>query len=203
MPDLATTLSVLLAVVAGATVIRLLHRLVRRLSGADALSVSRFLLGGRTEHQDLLWLAVPPVLGGMLVVFWPGTNGGVAAAAGVFAAFLDVWPVYQFPNALLEEDLQQFGPTMKILNVLYVGMSAALTYLGFIMVDRFVPDSGTLSRARAWQRFLEGMSGSALYGPVKYLLALLLVVGGVYFNHERARMASRAVERRSRNRLGS
>lgn len=203
MPDLATTLSVLLAVVAGSTIIRLLHRLVRRLSGDGALSVSRFLVGGRIEHRDLLWLAVPPVLGGMLVVFWPGTNGGVAGAAGVFAAFLDVWPVYQFPNALLEEDLQQFWPTLKILNVLYVGMSAALTYLGFIMIDRIVPVTGTLSRARAWQRFLDGISASALYGPVKYLLATLLVLGGVYFNHERARIATMAVERRSRDHKGS
>ena len=147
---------------------------------------------GPSRSSDLLLLAVPPILGGMLVVFWPATNGGIAGASGLLAAFLDVWPVYQFPGDLLDDDLLQFWPTLKILNGLFVGMSAALTYLGFIVVDRIVPVSGTLSRARAWQRILDGMSASARFGPLKYALATLLVLGGLYFNRERARIGARA-----------
>ena len=197
MPNLATTLSVLLAVVAGATIIRLLHRAVRWLSGRDrSFNASAVLVRDRVDRRDLLLLAVPPILGGMLVVFWPATNGGIAGASGLLAAFLDVWPVYQFPGDLLDDDLLQFWPTLKILNGLFVGMSAALTYLGFIVVDRIVPVSGTLSRARAWQRILDGMSASARFGPVKYALATLLVLGGLYFNRERARIGARATTHR-------
>ena len=194
MPDLATTLSVLLAVVAGATIIRLLHRGVRRLTGHDAsFSVSGFFTAERAfEYRDLLWLVFPPFIGGMLVVFWPATNGGIAGASGFFAAFLDVWPIYQYPTALLEEGLQEFWPRLKVLNAAFVGMSAAVTYVGFVIVDRIVPVAGTLSRARAWQRFLEGLSANAVYGPAKYAVATLLVLGGLYINRELVRVEKAA-----------
>ena len=194
MPDLATTLSVVLAVVVGATIIRLLHRGVRRLTGhGSSFSVAGFFMEDRVfDHRDLLWLVFPPLVGGMLVVFWPGTNGGIAGASGFFAAFLDVWPIYQYPAVLLEEGLYEFWPKLKILSAVFVGMSAAVTYVGFIIVDRIVPVAGTLSRARVWQQFLEGLSANAIYGPAKYVVATLLVLGGLYFNRELVRVEKAA-----------
>jgi len=193
MASLSTTLSVLLAVTVGAAIVRILDTVERRLRGnGDA---ARFFdpLVPRADvrYSDFVWIALPPIAGGMLLAFWPGTNGGAAGAAGLLAGFLVVWPVYRFPLQLLREDLRPFWPKLKLLYVLFVGMSAALTYVGFIVVDRILPVSGTLARARDWVQFLDRVSAGAMYGPAKYGLATLLVIGGVYFNRERVRIGER------------
>jgi hypothetical protein len=196
MPDLSTTLLVLLAVMAGTTAIRLLSRLRRRLSGEDASSsFSDFLIEDRVvEYRGFVWLALPPFIGGMLLAFWPGANGGSAGAARFFAAFLSVWPVYRFPVHLLEEYLRPFWPKLRVLFALFVGMSASLAYVGFIIVDRMLPAHGVLSRASVWKQFLDGLVTNAVYGPAKYGLATILVLGGVYFNRERVRIGKQAAE---------
>jgi len=196
MPDLSTTLSVLLAVMAGTTVIRFLSRMRRRLSGQEAyVSVSDFVFPDRVaEYRGFVWIALPPFIGGMLLAFWPGTNGGIAGAAGFFAAFLGVWPIYRFPFQLLEDYLQPFWPKLKFLYTLFVGMSASLAYVGFVVVDRILPFNGTLSRARAWKQFLDSFAANALYGPAKYGLVTLFLLGGVYFNRERVSIGKKATE---------
>jgi hypothetical protein len=194
MASLSTTLSVLLAVVAGAALIHLVSGVQRRFRGnTNAADLFDALVpSDAARYRDLVWIAIPPVVGGMLLAFWPGTNGGVAGAAGLFAAFLSVWPFYRFPLQLLPEDLQPFWPRLKVLYSLFVGMSAALTYLGFIIVDRILPVAGTLARAQRWVQILDRLSASAIYGPAKYGLATLLVIGGMYFNRERVRIGERA-----------
>ncbi len=193
MASLSTTLSVLLAVAVGAALVRFLDNVERRLRGAGdgAGSFDALVPSDDVGYWDFVWVALPPVVGGMLLAFWPGTNGGAAGAAGLLAGFLAVWPVYRFPLQLLREDLRPFWPKLKLLYSLFVGMSAALTYFGFIVVDRMLPVAGTLARARVWVQFLDRVSASALYGPAKYVLATLLVIGGVYFNRERVRIGER------------
>ena len=194
MATLSTTLSVLLAVMVGAAIVRFLDKVELRLRGErdGAGFFDALVPRDGVRYSDFVWIAFPPVAGGMLLAFWPGTNGGAAGAAGFLAGFLAVWPVYRFPLQLLREDLRPFWPKLKLLYGLFVGMSAALTYLGFIVVDRILPVAGTLARARVWVQFLDRVSASALYGPAKYALATLLVIGGVYFNRERVRIGEQA-----------
>lgn len=190
MTSLPTTLSVLLAVIVGATLVQVLNSLENRLRGKTNQTglLDSLLPDDHVKYWDFVWMAVPPVAGGMLLAFWPGVNGGVAGAAGFLAAFLSVWPVYRFPVQLLGEGLQPFRSRLMVLYGLFMGMSAALTYAGFIVVDRLLPDAGTLERARVWVQFLDRLSSGALYRPAKYGLATLLVVGGLYFNRERVRI---------------
>jgi len=196
MATLSTTLSVLLAVMVGAAIVHLLDKVELRLRGErdGAGFFDALVPRDGVRYSDFVWMALPPVAGGMLLAFWPGTNGGSAGAAGFLAGFLAVWPVYRFPLQLLRAELRPFWPKLKLLYGLFVGMSAALTYLGFIVVDRILPMAGTLARARAWVQFLDRVSASALYGPAKYALATLLVIGGVYFNRERVRIGEQAHE---------
>ena len=194
MASLSTTLSVLLAVVAGVALIHLVGGVERRFRGNTGAAdlFDALIPGDNAGYRDLVRIAIPPVVGGMLLAFWPGANGGVAGAAGFFAAFLSVWPVYRFPLQLLHEDLQPFWPKLKVLYSLFVGMSTALTYLGFIVVDRILPVAGTLARAERWVQILDRLSASAIYAPAKYAFAALLVIGGIYFNRERIRIGDRA-----------
>ena len=194
MASLSTTLSVLLAVVAGVALIHLVSGVERRFR-SDTISadlLDALIPRDSAGYRDLVRIAIPPVVGGMLLAFWPGTNGGVAGAAGFFAAFLSVWPVYQFPLQLLPEDLYPFWPNLKVLFGGLVGMSTVLTYLGFIIVDRTLPVAGTLARAQRWVQILDRLSASRIYGPAKYGFATVLVIGGIYFNRERIRIGDRA-----------
>ena len=190
MPNLATTLSVVLAVFVGATIVRFCHYAAQRLrrgkAGTGFLDV--LAPADDVKYSDILWIALPPIAGGMILAFWPGTNGGVAGAAGLLAGFLAVWPVFRFPRQLLRKDLQPFWPKLKPLYSLFVGTSAALTYLGFIVVDRILPEAGTLARARLWVQFLHSLSANAIYGPTKYGLVAVLVIGAVYFTREWVRI---------------
>jgi len=191
MASLAETLSVLLAVIVGATIVRFFdyaeQRLRREKTGTGFLDV--LVPGDDVKYSDYVWIALPAVAGGMILAFWPGTNGGVAGAAGFLAGFLSVWPVYRFPIQLLPEDLRPFLPKLKVLYGLFVGMWAALTYLGFIVVDRILPVAGTLARAELWVHFLQRLSANSIYGPAKYGLAVLALIGGVYFKRERVRIS--------------
>ncbi len=128
----------------------------------------------------------------MLLALWPAVNGGIAGAAGFFAAFLTVWPVYQFPDQLLAGDLRAFWPKLKVLYCGFVGMSAALTYFGFVIVDRRLSDAGTLARAERWEQLLNRLSGIAVHGPGKYVLAMLFGLGGLYRINERGKIDDRA-----------
>lgn len=191
MASQAQTLSVILAVIVGATIVRCCdyaeHRLRREKGGTGFLDV--LVPGDDVKYSDYVWIALPPIAGGMILAFWPGTNGGVAGASGLLAGFLVVWPVYRFPAQLLPDDLRPFLPKLKLLYGLFVGMWAALTYLGFIVVDRALPVTGTLARAQLWVHFLQRLSANSIYEPAKYGLALLALIGGVYFNRERARLS--------------
>ena len=97
--------------------------------------------------------------------------------------------MYRFPVQLVPEDLRPFFPKLKVLYGLFVGMWAALTYLGFIVVDRILPVAGTLARAELWVHFLQRLSANSIYGPAKYGLAVLALIGGVYFKRERVRIS--------------
>ena len=193
MATLATTLSVLVAVFVGAMMVRFCNYVGQRLRGENAGTgfLDVLVPGDDVKYSDFVWMALPPIAGGMILAFWPGTNGGVAGAAGLLAGFLAVWPLYRFPVHLLREDLQPFWPKLKVLYSLFVGMSAALTYLGFIVVDRILPADGTLARAQVWVQFLDRLSANAIYEPAKYALVALLVIGGAYFNRERVRIGER------------
>jgi hypothetical protein len=98
MPSLATTLSVLLAVFAGAAIVRFCYYAERRLRGAKS----------DTEFLDVLV---------------PGDDVK-------YSDFVRI------PRQLLRSDLQPFSPKLKFLYSLFVGTSAAFTYLGFHVVDR-------------------------------------------------------------------
>ena len=191
MPGLATTLSVVLAVFVGAALVRFCHyaehRLLRDKAGTGFLDV--VVPGDDVKYSDFVWIALPPIAGGTVLAFWPATNGGSAGAAGLLAGFLAVWPVYRFPVQLLREDIQPFWPKLKFLYGLFVGVSAALTYLGFIVVDRILPVAGTLARARLWVEFLNTLIANAVYAPAKYALAGVLAIGAVYVNREWVRIA--------------
>lgn len=191
MPSLATTLSVLLAVVFGATIVRFCYYAERRFRGAKADNwfLDVLVPGDDVKYLDFVRIALPPSVGGMILAFWPGTNGGAAEAAGMLAGFLSVWPVYRFPMQLLGSELQPFWPKLKFLYSLFVGTSAAFTYLGFHVMDRILPDAGTLARAQLWVQFLGRVSADVDYGRAKYVAAALLVIGGAYFNRERVRIS--------------
>ena len=191
MPSLATTLSVLLAVFAGVAIVRFCYYAERRLRGAksDTGFLDVLVPGDDVKYSDFVRIALPPIVGGMGLAFWPGTNGGAAAAAGLLAGFLTVWPVYRFPRQLLRSDLQPFWPKLNFLYSLFVGTSAAFTYLGFHVVDRMLPDAGTIARAQLWVQFLGRVSADIDYGRAKYAVAALLVIGGAYFNRERVRIS--------------
>jgi len=194
MSSLATTLSVLIAVVVGVALIHLLSGLQRRLrheSNAGS-RLDAAILGIDVKYRELVWIAIPPVVGGMLLALWPAVNGGIAGAAGFCAAFLTVWPVYRFPDQLLADNLRAFWPKLKVLYCGFVGMSAALTYLGFVIVDRRLSDAGTLARAERWEQLLNRLSGIAVHGPGKYILATLFGLGGLYLIGERVKIDSRA-----------
>ncbi len=137
MSSLATTLSVLIAVVVGVALIHLLSGLQRRLrhetNAGSRLDAA--ILDIDVKYRELVWIAIPPVVGGMLLALWPAVNGGIAGA-GFCAAFLTVWPVYRFPDQRLADNLRAFWPKLKVLYCGFVGMSAALTYFGFVIVDR-------------------------------------------------------------------
>jgi len=191
MPGLATTLSVVLAVFIGAMIVRFCdyaeHRLLGRTADTGFLDV--LVPGDEVKYSDLVWIALPPIAGGMILAFWPATNGSVAGAAGLLAGFLAVWPVYRFPGQLLRDDLKPFWPKLKLIYSLFVGTSAALTYFGFIVVDRSLPVAGTLARAQVWVQFLQTLSANAAYGPAKYGVAAVLVIGALYLNREWVRIA--------------
>ena len=189
MASLATTLSVLLAVFVGAMIVRLCTYAKRRMRGeAGGAFVDVLVPREDVKYSDFVWMALPPIAGGMILAFWPGTNGGDAGAAGLLAGFLTVWPMYRFPIQFLPEDLRPFVPKLKVLSALFVGMSAALTYVGFIVVDRILPVAGTLARAQVWVQFLQRLSANTMYGPAKYGVVGLALTGGVYFNRERVRI---------------
>ena len=194
MSSLATTLSVLIAVVVGVALIHLLSALQRRLrhetNAGSRLDAA--ILGIDVKYRELVWIAIPSVVGGMLLALWPAVNGGIAGAAGFFAAFLTVWPVYRFPDQLLADNLRAFWPKLKVLYCGFVGMSAALTYLGFVIVDRRLSDAGTLARAERWEQLLNRLSGIAVHGPGKYVLATLFGLGGLYLIRERVKIDNRA-----------
>jgi hypothetical protein len=190
MPNFATTLAVLLAVLVGATIVLLCNYVEDRLRGRTARTgfLDVLVPGDGVKYSDFVWIALPPITGGMILAFWPATNGSAAGAAGLLAGFLVVWPMYRFPVQLLREDLRPFWPKLRLFYSLFVGLSAALTYLGFIVVDRSLPVAGTLARARLWVHFLERVPANAIYGPTKYGAAALLVIGGVYFIREWVRI---------------
>jgi hypothetical protein len=57
------------------------------------------------------------------------------------------------------------------------------------VVDRMLPDAGTLARAQLWVQFLGRVSAGIDNGRAKYAVAALLVIGGAYFNRERVRIS--------------
>ena len=90
MASQAQTLSVILAVIVGATIVRCCdyaeHRLRREKGGTGFLDV--LVPGDDVKYSDYVWIALPPIAGGMILAFWPGTNGGVAGASGSEPAVL-------------------------------------------------------------------------------------------------------------------
>jgi hypothetical protein len=191
-------ISQLLSLTVGTAVIRFLHRVRRKLSGTPSyFSFSDFLVEEqRIQERGFIWMTLPPITGGILLSFWPGADSSIAAAAGFMAAFLGVWPVFQFPYELLDEYLQPYWHKLKYLYLIFVGTSAALAYLGFLLRLHLAPLAQGVTRTHAWQAFLDNLAANAMYDVLKYVVVTLLVLGGIYVNKRRQTIGIAAGEAR-------
>lgn len=180
-------ISQLIALAVGTVVIRFLHRVRRKLSGTRGyFSFSDFLVEDQSiRDRAFIWMTLPPIAGGVLLSFWPGADSSLAAAAGFMAAFLGVWPVFQFPFELLDEYLQPYWHKLKYLYLIFVGTSSALSYLGFLLRLRLAPLGQSVTQTHAWQAFLDNLAANAMYDVLKYGVVTLLVLGGIYVNKRR------------------
>ena len=184
---------------AGTILIRFLHRVRRRISGRDGyFSFSDFLVEDRIiEHRAFIWMALPPLAGGVAVSLWPGVDALIAAGAGLAAAFLGVWPVFQFPYHVLDDYLQPYWGKLRYLYILFIGSSGALAYLGYVTRTKLAPIAAGLMRTNAWRDFLDNLAANAMYDVLKCAVVALLVAGGVYVNRKRNEIGTAAAAARA------
>jgi hypothetical protein len=190
------TLFDVLALAAGTTLIRFLHRLRRKLVGEDRyFSFSDFIVEERhVESRGFFYMAIPPFLGGMLIALVPDTDAVTATVAGFLAAFLAVWPVFSFPYLLLEVHLLPYWGKLRFLYVIFLGSSATLAYLGFVVERRLAPLTDVFTESGVWKAFVNDLAANAVYDVVKGVVVAALIAGGVYIGRERRRIGA-AVER--------
>lgn len=105
------------------------------------------------------------------------------------AAFMGVWPVFKFPH-LLDEYLLPHWSKLRYLYVLFIGFSAALSYLGFLAMKEAAPLVVRIGGTGAGQRFLDDVAANTIYDLVKAAVLGVLVLGGVYVTRERKRIGN-------------
>lgn len=191
----------LVAFAFGTLAIRFLHRVRRGLSGSEGyFTFSDFLIEDRViEHRAFVIMILPPLFGGALLAVWEGVQPATAAAAGFMAAFLGVWPVYRWPLQLLEEHLHPYWKKLRFLYALFVGLSMALAYAGFVVARSVAPYLVRLTTTAAWRQFLDDLAANAIYDLSKLALGGLLFAGGLYANRERNRIGRLAAAERDKD----
>ena len=172
----------------GTVLIRGLHVVRRRIAGPNRyFSFADFLSEERTiQTGGFVAIALPPLIGGALLFVVPGGQAVTAAAAGFLAAFLGVWPIFQFPYQILDAYMLPHWPKLRFLYVVFVVASSALAYSGFLGVAWLVAIAAhTLGTAR-WGDVTTGLLTNALYDLVKAPLLLGLGLLSVrYANRQR------------------
>jgi hypothetical protein len=181
----------LLALAVGTTLIRFLHLLRRRLGWKKYFSFSDLLVEEQqVTARGFLYMALPPFLGGVAMGVVPSIHPATAAAAGLLAAFIGVWPVFQFTDQLLDEHLIKHWSKLKFLYVLFVGFSTSLAYTGFVAARTSLPLVVELTGTTAWQQFLDNLAANAIYDSVKTLAIAGLIGSGLYVTRERKRIGA-------------
>jgi len=180
-----------LCALAGTFVIRTLHIVRRRVVGVDRyFTFSDFLIDERNVHsRGFFEMTLPAVTAGVILGLVPGTQPATAIAAGLGAAFLDVWPVFRFRYHLLERYLLERWDKLKLLYVLFVALSAGLTYVGFVAGHWLVALVRPLTGTTAWQKLRDDIAANALYDVLKFaVIWLSTAVLGLYLTRERKRI---------------
>lgn len=185
---------------AGTALIRLLHAVRRRLVGEDKyFSFSDFLVEEQhVQVRGFVYSALPAFLGGGVLALFPAVHPVVAVSAGLSAAFLGVWPVFKFPNHLLDEYLLPHWGKLKFLYVLFVGFSGALSYVGFLTAREAIPLVMRVGGTNAWETFLDDLAANAIYDTAKAVIVGLLMLGGVYVTRERKRIGKSIEEEKQK-----
>lgn len=181
----------------GTILIRFLHAIRRRISWEKYFSFSDFLVEERhVQSRGFIYMALPPLIGGFAMALVPGVHPITVAAAGFLAAFIGVWPVFQFPDQLLDEYLLPYWGKLKFLYVIFLGFSTSLAYLGWLLSKALLPLVSSMTGTRAWQQFLDGLAANAIYDSAKALALFLFVTGGVYLSRERKRLGAEVDRKR-------
>jgi hypothetical protein len=179
-----------LVVLLGTVLIRTLHLARRRLSrAAHYFSFSDFLVEARqVRSRGFIMMAVPPLLGGVAISLIPGVEPLTVGISGFLAAFLGVWPVLQFPDQLLDEYLLPYWSKLRLLYVLFLGFSTAVSYGGAKLVHIARALAPKVAATSAWTKFLDDLAANAIYDILKGVLFLVLIASGLYVHLERMRI---------------
>jgi hypothetical protein len=181
----------------GTTFIRFLHGIRRRLFWQKYFSFSDLLVEEQqVTARGFLEMAVPPFLGGFVMALFPAVHPITVSAAGFLAAFLGVWPVFQFPYQLLDEYLLPYWGKLKFLYALFLGFSTSLAYLGFLLSRAAVPLVQTMTGTNAWQKFLDDLAANAIYDAVKGVTLALFFASGLYLSRQRKRIGTEIGKKR-------
>lgn len=89
-----------LALAAGTALILLLHAIRRRLSWDNYFVFADFLVEERhVTTRGFVYMALPPLIVGFAMALIPPVHPLTIAGAGFLAAFLGVWPVFNFGSS--------------------------------------------------------------------------------------------------------
>lgn len=183
-----------LALAVGSALILLLHAIRRRLSWDNYFVFADFLVEERhVTTRGFVYMALPPFVVGFAIALFPSVDPLTAAGAGFLAAFLGVWPVFQFPDYLLDEYLLPYWGKLRFLYVLFVAFSTTLAYAGFLLSRTAVPLLTDIGGTNAWHQFLDSLAANAIYDFVKW--ATIILVSGFYISRQRKRIGAE-VERK-------
>jgi hypothetical protein len=180
-----------LALAAGTTLIMMLHAVRRRLSWEKYFIFSDFLVEERhVTTRGFVYMALPPLVVGFAMGLVPIIHPLTITAAGFLAAFLAVWPVFQFPDYLLDEYLLPYWGKLKFLYVLFTAFSTTLSYAGFLLARTALPLVRDIGATNAWHQFLDSFAANAIYDLVKWAGISLLLASGLYISGQRKRIGA-------------
>jgi hypothetical protein len=140
-------------------------------------------------------MTLAPFLGGLAMGLVPAVHPMTVAAAGFLSAFLGVWPVFQFPDLILDEYLLPYWKKLRFLYVLFLGFSTSLAYAGFVVAHASLPILVDVTGTRAWQQFLDNLAANAIYDGAKAVVVSVLIGSGLYVARERKRIGT-AIEKK-------
>lgn len=192
-----------LALAVGTVLILLLHVIRRRLNWEKYFIFSDFLVEERhVTARGFVYMALPPLIVGFAMALIPAIHPVTVAAAGFLAAFLGVWPVFQFSDYLLEEYLLPYWRKLKFLYVLFVAFSTTLAYAGFLLSRTVLPVASGITGTSAWHQFLDDFAANAMYDFVKWGIVSLLLASGFYISGQRKKIGAE-VERKKHEELAA